>query len=182
MSRIEDYQSISMYWFNHSNDLRGSAGAIWYAINRDDNGIQDFLDLEKGYDFSVATAPVYRMLCGLSLELLYKAVAVEKGIEPLKTHDLYKLASSTNVLVDAEDIPILQLLSHYIKWVGRYPVPIGKDAEDKFKEANDLGWEHLWDEVKTGNLVLKHPNEKLNWKHFEKLWSTGEKAYWKLRS
>jgi hypothetical protein len=182
MSRYEDSQSTSMYWFNRSNDLRGSAGAVWYALRNDDNCIHDFLNLEKGYNFTAATGSVFRMLFGLSLELLYKAVAVETGNEPLKTHDLYKLASSTNVLIDTEEIPILEILSHYITWAGRYPIPVGKDAESKFDEVNELQWEHLWDKVKDTKMNIKHPNQKLNWEHFEKLWSTGAKAYWKLRS
>jgi hypothetical protein len=38
----------------------------------------------------VAVTPVYYMLCGLSLELLYKAIIVAKGNEVELSHDLVK--------------------------------------------------------------------------------------------
>ena len=181
MERFERESSQSIYWFNRSNNLRGAAGAVWFAIKSESSEVSTFLGMESGYSFAAATRPVFTMLCGMSLELLYKAIAVERGEKPGKTHDLNKLACLARVPIDSEESPLLEILSAYIVWAGRYPVPIGTDAKTKWETNAAREWAHLWEKTSTSKLDVRRPNKNLSWKHFQKLWGTGAKAYWKLR-
>ena len=103
MERYERESKLSIYWFNRANDLRGAAGAVWFAIEAEPDGIRDFLEMEAGYSFAIATPPVFRMLCGLSLELLYKATILKAGERPPESHQLRLLASEAKVVLDAND-------------------------------------------------------------------------------
>jgi hypothetical protein len=55
-----------------------------------DGDIATSLGLPPGFSMQVACMPVYYMLCGLSLEVVMKAVLVQRGVPEKKyaTHDL----------------------------------------------------------------------------------------------
>jgi len=95
------------------------------------------------------------MLVGYSLEICLKAMIILRGGVDSYTeaereyqhHDLNKLAGFVNDL-SAKDIAILDLLTHFVYWAGRYPDPgrrhidkheqIFKLAEENKISANDL--------------------------------------------
>lgn len=150
MGTFADQQSISTYWFNKANDLRRAAEAV---IDAGQNGV------------------VFRMLCGMSLEALMKALAVESGHEPKRTHNLNQLARDVDITYRSDDQRLLQILSEAIIWDGRYPVP---NDERHWDELNKLELECLFDKVPLGNsskLFVYTPNDKLNWDSFVELWS-----------
>lgn len=97
----ERRKKIAIYWYNKASDLRGSAGALWASMDEArSNAIVKELGLGTGFNMKVATPPVYAMLCGMSLELLYKAIVVAKGNEPnIKSHKLTDLASVAGLSV-----------------------------------------------------------------------------------
>jgi hypothetical protein len=65
----------------------------------------------------------YRMLAGLSFELLFKAHCIG-ACKPIRAiHSLSELARSANVDVSPAAQEILDVLSGYIFWDGRYPTP-----------------------------------------------------------
>jgi hypothetical protein len=74
------------------------------------------------------------MLVGYSLEVCLKAMIIlQGGVEAYSEeereyhhHDLKKLAKFI-VDVDAKDMAILELLTHFVYWAGRYPDPGRKD-------------------------------------------------------
>jgi hypothetical protein len=77
------------------------------------------------------------MLVGYSLEICLKAMVIlSKGVDAYieeekshRTHDLVKLAALVPKL-SAKDRAILKLLTHYLKWAGRYPDPgSGRESE-----------------------------------------------------
>ncbi len=84
------------------------------------------------------------MLVGYSLEICLKAMMIiKKGISAYndeekkhRHHKLHKLANFVPNLSD-KDIAILELLTHYVYWAGRYPDP-GYGQEKKTEEIFDL--------------------------------------------
>ena len=76
---------------------------------------------------------VVSMLLGMALENLLKAIIISKCpiIEhgnklrnwPKDGHDLISLAEKAGIPLDHQYDQILQRLTTYIRWAGRYPVP-----------------------------------------------------------
>ncbi|WP_427003716.1 hypothetical protein [Pantoea eucrina] len=88
------------------------------------------------------------MLVGYSLEICLKAMMIiEKGVDAYvkeeknhRHHRLHKLATFVPDLTKKE-IVILELLTHYIYWAGRYPDP-GYGSESKAEEIFILSEKH----------------------------------------
>ncbi len=88
------------------------------------------------------------MLVGYSLEICLKAMLImKKGIGVYKSeeerhrhHRLEKLAEFVPGL-DAKDKAILQTLTHFVIWAGRYPDP-GSGREDNAEEIFALSEKH----------------------------------------
>ena len=98
------------YWMDKAKALRASAAAIWYWMDSDPP-----LDLSS----ALATDPailntgtwyVYRMLCGMSLELAYKA-SLAMGQKIKATHDLSWLADQVFPNVSRKERGLLELLT-----------------------------------------------------------------------
>jgi hypothetical protein len=107
------------------------------------------------------------MLVGYSLEVCLKAMLILRyGTDTYTTeekkyqhHKLERLAEFLPDL-DAKDVAILQALTHYIEWAGRYPDPGGGRAS-KLDEVFALAERH---QISAGQLfnvagrVMKHAN------------------------
>ncbi|WP_218934526.1 HEPN domain-containing protein [Rosistilla ulvae] len=148
MGSFADQQSISTYWFNKANELRGAAELLSDAGR---------------------SSCVFRMLCGMALEALLKAISVESGQTPRRTHNLNQLARDAGIHYATEEQKLLQILSEAIIWDGRYPVP---NDERHWGELKNLKLECLLDQEPLGNsgtLTVNRPNDKLNWNSFEAL-------------
>jgi hypothetical protein len=77
-----------------------------------DNNIAEQLKLGSGFSMRIACYPVFPMLCGLSLEVLYKAICVRKDIKFNSTHNLIFLARDAQIdITDEESKFLLNLLS-----------------------------------------------------------------------
>lgn len=67
------------------------------------------------------------MLTGMMLEAIAKAVLIGKsGPTILKTHGnhkLRKLVKSTGLALNANEEHTLDVLTHFVRWAGRYPAP-----------------------------------------------------------
>jgi hypothetical protein len=52
MERYEREKSLSIYWINRANDLRGAAGAVWFAIQNESKSdqIHNLLGMELAID------------------------------------------------------------------------------------------------------------------------------------
>ena len=84
-------------------------------------------------------ARVNFMLLGMALESLIKGHMVFRGIQVIeekrgsthikkvfKSHDIHKLAKKIEcpaLPITDQEYEILEKLSYFIKWIGRYPVP-----------------------------------------------------------
>lgn len=169
-------KEIANYWFNKSSDLMGSAGALWTSRNKErSDSIVHELGLGEGYSMDAAVSPVYRMLCGMSLELIYKAIIVAKGNEIKPIHKLIDLASLAGVVVSDKDRGLLQILTEAVIWDGRYPVPKEKQSMDRL---HSLIEDCLYDKKPFGPTYIMSPNNALNWDSFYQLWSNGCEVYW----
>ena len=167
-----------MGWFNKSSDLRASAGAVWYCIRHPELQVPEELELGEGFSMKVATWPVYLMLCGLSLELVYKAVAVCLGRDPGIRHDLCRLAGNVGVLYSAEEQGLLRILTECIQWHGRYPAPVPKH-HDAIQHLYELSSTHLTERVANISLNVRRPKDPhpLGWEAFTRLWLRGAQAF-----
>ena len=112
----------------------------------------------------------------MSLELIYKAVVVAKGDKPKKGHNLSRLASEAGIELDSQDEAALQILEEYLRWAGRYPIPL----ELRYIEELDvLRRQNMFDTVKIGRLDIQQRNDFLKWDHFTELWTDGMNVFYR---
>jgi len=125
-NEFDKRQRSSAYWHNGSHDLLVSARTLSKAM-ADNKG------LEVNY-----WAP-YKMLIGMSFELLFKCHCVEAGTSFRHTHDLVELAKTANLRASRHEIEVFKTLSAFIIWDGRYPIPkTAKSLEEHWKHQIDL--------------------------------------------
>ena len=172
-----------MYWFNKASDLRGAAASLMFCMdNQGKYEIAEKMNLGKGFDLSVATYNVYRMLCGMSLELLFKAIIVAKMKNVPKIHNLEELAVKAELKYSKKDKAILAILTECIVWGGRYPVPKSHEISDYFAW---LTYENLYKKVplgKNGTILKPIEPNPLGWKQFNNLWDQASVKFWNLYS
>jgi len=138
-----------LWWYDKSSDFRASAGALWLSMDDSQSTFYaEKLNLGAGFRMSVAVFPVFIMLCGMSLELIYKAISVAKGQKVEPNHRLCELAKSAGIKIDKKAEDYLKDLTEYIIWEGKYPVPKDKNKESFFRQ----------------------PNRIINWNSFNELW------------
>jgi len=180
MSRFNDkFERASdtpLSWHNSSTDLRSAAAAVWWAMSAGQREtIAAKCGLGEGFDLRVAGRPGYEMLCGMSLELLYKAIAVAKRKKILTHHRLVELSEYVGIESDAREKGLLGILTQAIKWSGRYPIP--KERRDWDQTAH-LRTEHLYTKVPLGSFSVLRPNGELDWLSFNELWLKADQVYW----
>lgn len=108
--QFELRQETPAYWHNKSHDLLVSARTLWKAMQADKQ-------------LQINCWATYKMLMGMSFELLLKAHYVGADIEFKATHDLVALARAANLPTSKDENNILKILSEYVIWDGRYPIP-----------------------------------------------------------
>jgi hypothetical protein len=129
---------------------------------------------------SLSLASVYRMLMGMSIEVLLKGILVAQGEQILDDkgrikkdfakHDLTKLAQRIDTEAFAfsqDDLEILDNLTPYIKWAGKYPLP--RVAGDLIVKGHSSGetmresglWERLYEHLKDIGWVTKGDGKRL---------------------
>lgn len=149
-------------WYNKSSDLRASAGALWISMrNENSDIIVKELGLGTQFSMPIAVWPVYMMLCGIALELLYKSICVAKRIKIKTIHNLVRLADIAGVNIDDKSKAVLTLLTEFVIWEGKYPVPKDDNKESFFTSNN-----------------LYNDAGSLNWGHFNKMWVDASKLFW----
>lgn len=173
-SAYEHRKSTAVYWHNKSNDLLGAAGLVWIGMDTTEGREQERLGLPDCYSFKVACPSVFRMLCGMSIELLLKAIIVQHGNKPEKTHKLEALANQAKLSVTPTQEQLLRVLSESIFWDGKYPVPLKKPDFDSAKERE---LEVLTEKVPLGTFHVLRPNHALDWENFLNIWNAFNAIY-----
>lgn len=176
--------SADLWWFNKANDLRGATAAIWDARERNPDTLREKFGMGEGYSFSVALPPVFAMNAGLSIELLLKAILVAdlKGdFEKLPhTHDLHALANKAGVLklLNENQHSLLQILSEFILWIGKYPVGRTEGKTEASMHVMGKMMRVISPDSKL-NIMVSNGNTWPNWDNYNALWKILSDEYWK---
>lgn len=162
------------HWFNRASDLHAAAGATWYAMGSKSTEVAAALSFPPGFSMSVACWPVYHMLCGLSLEVIMKAVLVLRETAPkeYELHDLNKLTRLLKLEPSTEEEKLLDFYNASLVWAGRYPTP-RRATDSKLKAYWDLASDVLtsptignWPE----SMNVRSGNGSTDWTEFNPLW------------
>ena len=140
--------------------------------------IHQELGLESGYSFAVACPAVFMMLCGLSLELLYKALIIEIGNRPPEIHDLRRLSAVAQITMSVDDFELLDILTAHITWAGKYPVPRGD--RQKWDKHVERMYAALTDPVPGMIIGVVRRNDRLYWEDYSRIWDVAATRYWEL--
>ncbi len=182
MDSFDRQKNAPLSWLNKSSDLRASAGALFLSMSEEkSNFLVEKLHLGEGFCMAVAVYPVYLMLCGMSLELLYKAISVAKREQVLTTHNLIDLAYAAGIKTDGLTEPILKLLTESVIWEGKYPVPKDKYRKS-FYTANNLYNEVMYQKGQLFGYEIQKPTRALDWESFNEIWLQAHKVFWENHS
>lgn len=141
----------SVYWFNKATDLFSSARILWENMNK------NFTCWET-----------YKMLMGMSFELLFKAIAIKKEITLRHSHNLIILAKEAGINLSNDEKELLKVLTEYIIWAGKYPTP--KD-ESSLQNAWECENNFIHDAIDCmGIMELSTYNHKLDFKYISEVW------------
>lgn len=172
-SQFETMSEHSVYWHSKSCHLMQSSKIIWKAWLQ--GGIYDSGD-------------TYRMLMGMSFELLFKSFLVAKEMKIKTIHNLNELAEMAGFTLDEKERAIFTNLTGYIYWQGKYPVPnpintkrkkvtgaegIKQQREPfiaKYSEGQDLFQEQADNPSQLTNSDLDYDNILQLWKKFNNLY------------
>ena len=158
--KFDENAKSSSAWLNKSSDLLRSAHVLWKAMENNDSAF---------YCWST-----YKMLMGMSFELLFKAISIQKQIEFDYSHILSDLSQSAKVSLTEGEVSILNVLTEYIVWDGKYPNPKDKRfLEQHWKNENKVSK----DSFKIGNLEFQKENDKLGFDSLVELWRKCLDAY-----
>lgn len=157
--RFEENNKNSLAWHNKSSDLFRSAHILWDAMDNSD---------------LFYCQSTYKMLMGMSFELLFKAICIQKEVEFKHSHNLFTLSKSANISLTEEDVSILNVLTEYIVWDGKYPNPKNKDKFEHHRQnENEVGNNHF----NIGKLKFQKSNHKLDFDSLAEIWRKCEATY-----
>lgn len=164
---FERRKRISTYWLNKANDLMAAAAAVHASLGEPySSEITSRFNLGTNFSMAAAVPPVLHMLCGMSLELTYKAVIVSRRLEVPHTHDLSALARHSGLTLSTADDELHQIWSESIKWEGRYPVP--RDIQG-WTRHHTVVRRRLYESVPGLGGHFVRPNGDLSWGSFVRL-------------
>ena len=132
--------------------------------------------MKENRDLEVNCSSTYKMLMGMSFELIFKAhyvgQCVGENIEINYSHNLATLAKKAEFPISNEEKEIFSVLTEYIYWDGKYPIPKKKDLlknhwNNESKVTNDekmFGDSDL--KFLVSNNKLDHENLSLIWRKY----------------
>lgn len=124
-------------WVSKANSLRKSALILWTAYMLEEERLDSLGEAALGQSFELGHEDTAMMLIGMAIENLLKGILIArdssliengKTASRLKTHDLTKLITWAGISIDKYDTQLCALLSDFITWQGRYPVPLESSA------------------------------------------------------
>lgn len=170
----DDWQALDPWsWLWNASELRVAAAAV-DLCNKQPKMLPEPYRLDSGFSMFGAQR-VLGMLCGLSLELIYKAIIVADGRDPEKFgHKLSDLAKDAGVTVTSKQDLLLSILSHSIEWSGRYPRPRRKQIKQRIIALDALARKHLQAEKTEAAAAGRPPPDggvAPRWEAFDELWT-----------
>jgi hypothetical protein len=164
------------FWYQKSVSLYASAAIIWEARHgkRDQEFISS-LGLKGEFCVDIGCEHPYLMTMGLSYEVILKAICITENKDFPKNHDLQSLANLVDIKFTNTEKDQFLLLSEFITWEGRYPVPKkhqkltqhwNATRKRLWKTENILAWE-----VTSRTDIFEHDSLKTLWlKLQDKYW------------
>ena len=176
---LHDFKRLSSepnYWLMKAKSLHASAAAVWHCTQVRDS---EEVAREVGGDpnFGCGAWQVYRMLCGMALELAFKTILVVRQEKVDATHDLVRLAEKADVTYSDKQKKLLALLTECVVWEGKYPVPRNHQDIDRFVFWH---YETLYTKKRMGeNSWIMQPikPDPLDWDQYNELWGSAMAAY-----
>jgi hypothetical protein len=163
---VDDYATNPQEWRTTARRLLMGARLLWdplseclrdYAATRDGRSRKDTRRLEEQLEYFGG----FFLLAGLAVENGLKARIVERAhaeermlvtvadvfkLFPPKHHDLVALADSAKVTLSPAEGRLLQRLSMFVQWAGRYSIPTPKrvaDAATFRRETRPRDWQEI---------------------------------------
>lgn len=111
----------------------------------------------------VQLGPVSVMLLGFAIENTCKGILIERNPDlvedatlkkELRSHDLPRLVTACGFVPETHQAKSLSFLSEYVRWAGRYPIPVTPLApnvvEDKYRFylSSGIPVESLWNDAR----------------------------------
>lgn len=173
---LTEMKSHPNHWFNRSSDLHASAGAVWHSMGVNSALIAEELKLGSNFDMGIACYHVYHMLCGLALEVMIKAVLIQRGIDPkdFKTHSFEKLNLALGLRVDEQGTKLPKFYEGMLVWAARYPTPNGV-TDEKLESFYSLANAVLTTDgpaLEGTTLRFSVSSGSTDWDAFSALWKT----------
>lgn len=109
---------------------------------------------------------------GITIELFLKSIIIEKYLKPsdsgknLFSHDLVNLYKKCKIDTLQDEL-ILEILTGYIKEIGRYPTFKKPDLVEELFESENKGLEKFCTILKTKNVKYEDFDETCNQLHLE---------------
>ena len=167
-------KATPQYWYNCSSNLHGSAAALLAASEPELSAVVAHkFGLGAGFSIGIASRAVYEMLCGMSIELMLKAIAVAQRKEVMHHHGLIELAHHVDVSLTPAEEDLLSVLTASIRWAGRYPAP---KRRKEWEDTNAVRSKALWEPV-DAFCDFKTYNGALDWKNVNALWAKLSEVY-----
>lgn len=162
---------FGIYWKNRASDLNAAAVLLGSACEKDMpiEVSPKSLGLGAGFAFRAALPPVFRLNAGLAIELLLKACIVKRDghCENLKTiHQLNKIAKDAGFIPTDPQEKLLDVMTEYIYWLGRYPAP--KDRKQFELTGKILDKQRM--KCPSGFGTISDPEVWFNLENYKKLW------------
>tara|TARA_B110001454_G_C12723340_1_gene436840 strand:- start:54661 stop:55296 length:636 start_codon:yes stop_codon:yes gene_type:complete len=163
---------FGVYWRNRASDLNAAAVLLGNVCEKDSpvNVSPEVLGLGSGFAFGAALPPIFRLNAGLAIELLLKACIVKRDghCENLKPiHQLNKIAKDAGFVVTDPQRRLLDVMTEYVYWLGRYPAPKSREQFESTRKILD------GQRVKSpsGFGTVGDPEAWLNLENYQKLWA-----------
>ena len=121
---------LPLSWLLMASSLHRAAMIIWEQVEQDRKTQLDPEKLAQSDNIPRLT-PVFMFLAGLTIETLVKGILVSQesaldnnGKFKFNKHNLVGLLEQASITLSHDERDLVGRLEQYIKWAGRYPVPL----------------------------------------------------------
>jgi hypothetical protein len=119
-------------WFSVGLSLHYASNVLWKKLRPALQTLDGGGELQDDVELGLRLRGPFAMLAGLAIENMLKGAIQEitpraaRRIE--KTHNLVKLAEKLDLTLSSEEHELLERLTMFVEWAGRYPVALDEAA------------------------------------------------------
>lgn len=149
-------------WLAYAGHLLAAAELLWLPISKGLDGYRatrSSRTREQAADFEqqVRYRGPFFLLAGLAVEVALKALIVQGAIAaspsqgvkdilrlfPSSPHNLKELAKRARLTPTPSEDALLERLSRWIRWAGRYPIPLNPGEADFERTTRDCDYDEV---------------------------------------